>query len=93
MRWGKWTWLRTSGLRGLERLVAVAIEVHDTAGRRVVGPYRPIGQPSGTRAQGVTRHGRPSARRTSQVLQRGSVINAAPSPAARAASSRFCTEG
>ena len=59
MRGEKRTWLGTSGLRGLGRLVAVAMEVTTPLpGRRVVGPYRPIGQPSGTRAQGVTRHGR-----------------------------------
>ena len=49
---------------GLERLGAMAIEVHDradgTTGRRRVPPHW---QPSGTTAQGVTRHGNPSARR------------------------------
>ena len=73
--------------------LAAIIAAREATGRRVVGPYRPIGQPSGTTAQGVTRQGKRSARRTSQVLHSGSVINAAPRPAARAASSRFCTEG
>jgi hypothetical protein len=35
MRWEKRTWFGTSRLRGLERLVAVAIEVHDLAKVRV----------------------------------------------------------
>jgi hypothetical protein len=42
-----------TGLRGLERLVAIAIEVHDiadgTAGRRPVLPHRPAQRHDGTR--------------------------------------------
>ena len=35
MKWEKRTWFGTSRLRRLERLVAVAIEVHDLAKVRV----------------------------------------------------------
>jgi hypothetical protein len=47
----------------------------------------------GTSAHRVIRHGKSSARRTIQMLHNGSVINAAPSPAARAANSGCRTEG
>src|SRR6476660_521314 len=68
-------------------------ETSSPTGRRVVGPYLPIGQPRGMTAHGVTFHGRPRARLANSLLHSGMVISAAPNPAARAASKRFCTAG
>ena len=75
------------------RLPYRSSETSSPTGRRVVGPYLPIGQPRGITAHGVTFHGRPRARLASSLLHSGTVISAAPNPAARAASKRFCTAG
>jgi hypothetical protein len=75
------------------RLPYLSSETSSPTGRRVVGPYLPIGQPRGITAQGVTFHGRPRARLAKSLLHSGAVIRAAPNPAARAASKRFCTAG
>src|SRR6202022_133953 len=75
------------------RLPYRSSETSSSTGRRVVGPYLPIGQPRGITAHGVTFHGRPRARLASSLLHSGTVISAAPKPAARAASKRFCTAG
>ena len=75
------------------RLPYRSSETSSPTGRRVVGPYLPSGQPRGITTQGVTFHGRPKARLASRLLHSGAVISAAPNPAARAASKRFCTAG
>jgi hypothetical protein len=75
------------------RLPYLSSETSSPTGRRVVGPYLPIGQPRGITAHGVTFHGRPRARLAKSLLHSGAVMRAAPNPAARAASKRFCTAG
>src|SRR6516225_6943786 len=75
------------------RLPYRSSETSSPTGRRVVGPYLPSGQPRGITTHGVTFHGRPKARLASSVLHSGAVISAAPNPAARAPSKRFCTAG
>src|SRR6516225_6422558 len=75
------------------RLPYRSSETSSPTGRRVVGPYLPSGQPRGITTQGVTFHGRPKARLASSLLHSGAVISAAPNPAARAPSKKFCTAG
>ena len=84
---------RTAVTANENELLDAARKGDEDAFGRLVGPYRPRGQPRGTTQQGITDNGRPRMRRATVVLQRGRVMRAAPSPMARAARSRFWTLG
>jgi hypothetical protein len=57
---------------------------------RRVGPYFPLGQPSGTTAQGAIVNGSPSARRARKRLHNGSVIRAGRAVARLVGASFLC---
>jgi carboxylate-amine ligase len=67
--------------------------ITSAAGRRLTGPNRPRGHPTGITANVLTRRGIPSSFFHSCSNIRCHAVITAPRPSARAASSRFCTPG